>query len=163
MASAVLWVIQMSQSAMNCTKPGFHIIVSDVRTPLCHRICCQETWTIIWKHSCDCFKRSLRQKRIDFPDRIVFYPCVRDNRKWLPCGSQILMATCVDYPYDRGKSMEITTQRWQGRYLPWICWQRWLQQAAVLKICPFAVEKIQVSEYIITRFALINHKVVRVK
>ena len=37
---------------------------------------CQAIGAIIWKHSCDCFKPSLRQKRIDHPDNTVFYPCV---------------------------------------------------------------------------------------
>ena len=43
---------------------------------LCRRMLCQAIETITWKHSYDCFIRSLRQKQIDRPDRTVFYPCV---------------------------------------------------------------------------------------
>ena len=44
----------------------------------CRRIFCQTIGTIIWKaqkHSCDCFKWSLRQKQLDHSDRTMFYPC----------------------------------------------------------------------------------------
>ena len=42
---------------------------------------------------CDCFKRSLHQRRLDRPDGTVFYPCVIDDLKWFPCDSQIVMET----------------------------------------------------------------------
>ena len=43
---------------------------------LCCRIFSQTIGAITWKHSCDCFKRSLHQKRLDRSHRTVFYPCV---------------------------------------------------------------------------------------
>ena len=45
---------------------------------------------------------SLRQKRLDRPDRAVFYICFWGNRKWLSCDSQILMEICADDPHGRG-------------------------------------------------------------
>ena len=50
---------------------------------LCRLKYLEATGTIIWKRSCDHAGRSLRQKRSVVRDRLDFYPCDRDDRKWL--------------------------------------------------------------------------------
>ena len=58
-------------------QPGFNALISDVRiVSSAECFVGRSVWSYEWKHFCDCFKLSLRQKRIYRHHRTVLYRCV---------------------------------------------------------------------------------------